>query len=68
MALRVDNTQTRQTWGHGLPSWDMGQQKKKHRNQGADQHAGQESDTEDAPLYNAKGDLLPPSGALKISI
>jgi hypothetical protein len=68
MSLRVDKPQAQGRWREGQMSWEMGNQKKKEKkNQGQnDDTLGR--DAEGGSLYNSKGDLIPLSTSLKISI
>jgi len=68
MSLRVDKPQAQGRWREGQMSWDMGHQKKKQqKNQGQDDDMPGR-DLEGGSLYNSKGDLIPLSSSLKISI
>jgi len=68
MSLRVDKPQAQGRWRESQLSWDMGNQKKKQQKNESQDDDTLGQNTEGGSLYNSKGDLIPLSSSLKISI
>lgn len=68
MGLRVLESDSQGRWRDGQPSWDLTNQRKKHRKQYAGQGQGAPAGQPDAGLYNSKGDLAAPLSSLDIDI
>lgn len=67
MNLRVLRSDSQGRWKEGQPSWDLTHQKRKQsRNQLPDEPPA--ADQAEAPVYNAKGDLVMPVSSLEIDI
>ena len=68
MSFRVDKSQEQGRWRQGHYTWDLGHQKKKHRQNQARPGDDVDRDEQGGSLYNAKGDLVTPASSLHIDI